>query len=103
MGVYIIYRAACILYIICIICIIYNIYNILYNIYIYLLESLNPMICKIVTCYYLPWYSALLGYGKDWLAHDNVTEWDIRLWCRRPGVPVRQHYKVATVPIRYPS
>ena len=22
---------------------------------------------------------ALLGYGKDWLAQDNVTEWDSSL------------------------
>ena len=33
--------------------------------------------CFIARC------SALLGYGKDWLAdsQDNMTEWDIRSWC----------------------
>ena len=40
--------------------------------------------------------SALLWKGKDWLAQcqDNATEWDIRLWCWRSHLPVRQHYEV---------
>ena len=35
--------------------------------------------------------------GKDWLAQcqDNVTEWDIGLWCQWPDVPEGQHYEVA--------
>ena len=51
---------------------------------------------KINTCLSLAWCSALLGYGKDWLApcEDNATEWDNRSWCQQPGVLVRQHYKV---------
>ena len=51
---------------------------------------------KIDTCRFLAWRSAL-GYSKDWLAQcqDNVTEWDNRSWCWQPGVPVRQHYKIA--------
>ena len=36
------------------------------------------------------------GYGKDWIVqpHNNVTEWDIVLWCQWPDFPVGQHYKV---------
>ena len=46
---------------------------------------------QIDTCHFLAWRSALLGWGKDWLAEcqDTVTEWDIRSWCQWPGVPVR--------------
>ena len=43
------------------------------------------------------WHMALLGYGKDRLAQcqDSMTEWDIRSWCRWPGLPVRQHFNMA--------
>ena len=52
---------------------------------------------KIDTCSSLAWYSALLGYGKDWLAQyqDNATEGDSRSWCQWSGVLLRQLYKVA--------
>ena len=35
--------------------------------------------------------------GNDCLAqyHDSMTEWNITSWCRPPGLPVGQHYKVA--------
>ena len=38
---------------------------------------------KIDVCCLLVRRSALLGYGKDWLAQcqANLTEWDIRSWC----------------------
>ena len=34
--------------------------------------------------------------GEHWWAQcqDNVIAWDIRSWCRWPGFPVEQHYKV---------
>ena len=34
---------------------------------------------NIDTSRFLAWRSALLGYGKNWLAQcqDNVSEWDI--------------------------
>ena len=37
---------------------------------------MKPLIDQIDTCCYLAWHSALLGEGKNWLAHfqDNVTE-----------------------------
>ena len=41
--------------------------------------------------------AAIFGLGKDWLAQclDNMTEWNMRLWCWRPvKQPVEQHYKV---------
>ena len=39
-------------------------------------HGFKPMTYKINTCRFLARYSALLGYGKDWLAQcqDNVTE-----------------------------
>ena len=51
---------------------------------------------KIDTYRFLVSRLALLGLGKDWLAHgqDNVTEWDVRSWCGWPGFPVEQHYYV---------
>ena len=57
----------------------------------------NLITHKIDTCCFLAWFSALIGYDKDWLAQfrDNVTEWDIGLQCRWPGFPVGEHYKVA--------
>ena len=44
------------------------------------------MTYQIDTCRFLAWWSALIGYGKDWLAQcqDNVIEWDIRSWCWLP-------------------
>ena len=36
---------------------------------------------KIATCCFLAWHLASLGYGKDWLAQINVSEWDIRSCC----------------------
>ena len=50
---------------------------------------------KIDTCLFLAWLSALLGHGKGQLARcqDNVTEWDIRSWCRWCNFPMGQHYK----------
>ena len=33
--------------------------------------------------------------SSKYQGQDNVTEWDIRSWCWRPGFPVGQHYKVA--------
>ena len=40
----------------------------------------KPTTYKIDTCRYVAWHSALLGGGKDWLAHyqDNVTGWKLR-------------------------
>ena len=38
-----------------------------------------------------------IGYGqKLWLAQcqDNVTEWDVSLWCWQPSLPVDSHYIV---------
>ena len=29
------------------------------------------------------------------LYEDNVIEWDIRLRCQQPSLPIGQHYKVA--------
>ena len=58
----------------------------------------KAMTYQIDTCRFPARCSALLGYGKDWLAQcqDNVTDWGITSWCWRPGFPVGQHYKVAT-------
>ena len=70
---------------------------------------------KIDTRCFLAWRSALLDMGKDWfgcwsftsLQHlssyqvwltqcqDSVVEWDMMPWCWQPGLPMRQHYKVA--------
>ena len=64
---------------------------------------------QIYTCHFLAWRSALIGYGKDWLAQfqNNVTGWDIRSLFRLPDVQMRQHYKVTmsvhchkTVPVK---
>ena len=57
--------------------------------------QVKPMMYKIDTRYFLAWCSALLGYGKDWLAQcqDNVVEWDIRSLCWQPDFPVEQRYK----------
>ena len=51
---------------------------------------------KIYTFHYLARCSALLRYEKDWFTQcqDNGTEWDIRSWCKWPGFPVGQDYKV---------
>ena len=39
----------------------------------------KPITYKFDTCHFLVWCSALIIYGKDWLAQDqdDVTEWDI--------------------------
>ena len=52
---------------------------------------------NIYTCRFPARHSALLD-GKDWLAQyqDNGTKWDTKRWCLWPGLPVGQHYKVAT-------
>ena len=41
-------------------------------------------------------YSALLEYGKDWLAQcqHNVMGWDIRSWYWEPGRPVGQQHNI---------
>ena len=46
--------------------------------------------------YQLAWYSAFLGYGKDWFVQYQctVTEWDIGSWYQQPDLLLRQHYKV---------
>ena len=56
----------------------------------------KPMTLKMCACRFLVRQLALLGQGKDWLAQgqDNVTEWEIRSLCSRPGHPMEQHYKV---------
>ena len=46
------------------------------------------------TCPFLACRSASLGYGKDWLAQDNVTVWDIGSWYWWSDFPVGQQYKV---------
>ena len=50
---------------------------------------------KMDTYRFLARHWASLGKGRGWLAQcpDNVTEWDIRSSCWRPGLPVGQHYK----------
>ena len=60
------------------------------------LGAVKPMTYKIDTCRFLVWYSALKGWGKDWLAQyqENVTEWDIGLLVLAAWFPVGQHYKV---------
>ena len=62
------------------------------------LNHINDL--KIDACRFLARRLALLGLGNDCLAkcQDNVTEWDIRLWCWWPGFPVGQQYK-ATVSV----
>ena len=60
-------------------------------------DRVKPMTYTIYICCLLAWCSALLVYGKDWLAQckDNVTQWDIGSWCCQPDFPVGQYYKVA--------
>ena len=55
----------------------------------------KPMTYKIDSFHFPVWCSALLEYGKDWLAQcqNNVTGWNIRTWCWQHDFPVRQHYK----------
>ena len=57
----------------------------------------NQQLIKMYTCQFLAKCSVLLGEDKDWLTQcqDKVTDWDIKSWCWRPGVPVGQQYKVA--------
>ena len=40
-------------------------------------NRVKPMSFKIDSCRFRPWPSALIGEDKDWLAQDNVTEWDM--------------------------
>ena len=46
-------------------------------------RRVKPMTYEIDICRFPARRLALLGYGKEWLAHclDNVPEWDIRSWC----------------------
>ena len=48
------------------------------------------------TCLELAWYSALIGYVKDWIAQywGNGTERDVESMCLWLCFPVVQHYKV---------
>ena len=57
----------------------------------------RPMTYQIDSYCYLGWHLGLTGDDKDWSAkyHGNMTVWDMRAWCWRPNLPVRQHYKVA--------
>ena len=50
----------------------------------------KPRTWKSYTCLYLAWCSGLSGKDKGWLAQyeDILTEWDIGVWCRRPGFPM---------------
>ena len=59
-------------------------------------DRVRPMPYQIDICYFLAWCLALIGYGKNWLVwcNNNVTEWDIGLWCQQPDIPMVQHYKV---------
>ena len=59
-------------------------------------DRVKPITYKIDTCCYLVWWSTLLGLQKNWLAQDNVSKCDIRLWWWRPDPPVGQHYKITT-------
>ena len=57
---------------------------------------------KVYTCRSLTRRSALSGYDKDWFTQcqDNVTEWDIRLWCWWHGPQVEQHYECVLPQVR---
>ena len=48
-----------------------------------------------VCSHYLAWRSALLAQDEDWLTQneDNMTEFDIEVWCWRPDLPVGHNYK----------
>ena len=61
-----------------------------FTLYTFETWSIQTHDLNIDMCRFLARHSALLGYGKDWLAqcHENVTEWDIRTWCWGPGPPV---------------
>ena len=52
---------------------------------------------KIDTCCFLARHSALIGYGKDFLAQcqNNVTEWDIS-GDGAVGLPLGKHCTFAT-------
>ena len=53
-------------------------------------DRVKPMTYKIDDCHFLAMCLALLGEGKDCLAHcqDNVIEWDTRSLCSQPSLPV---------------
>ena len=68
----------------------HNIHTLLQNVFVYTYTLSYIYIHIIQTILYI-----LLGQNKNWLAqcHDNVTEWYIRSWCWRPGLPAGQYYK----------
>ena len=64
-------------------------------------SSLNPDGVKLMTLVTLP--SLMLSITRIvqlWIAQDNMTEWDITLWCQYL-VSVRQHYEAIMVSTRW--
>ena len=60
---------------------------------------------KTDTCRFLDWCLAYLWWGNDYLPHcqDNMTAWDIRVWCLRINESGSQHYNLTIATSRYLS